>query len=82
MEELAVLETLFWIVIGLGCALFIASYFYIKPGMPVATFNPRHWKPIWKMREHYCGPGYALAKIGLSWVTGGTVALLALWIFG
>ncbi len=65
------MQIVFEILVLLGTLVFLSSIFYLKPGAPVASFNPKHWKPIWKMREHYRGPGYALAKIGLIWMTVG-----------
>jgi len=74
------METLFIILEGLGLITFLWSIFFIKAETPVASCNPRHWKPVWKQQENFRGPGYALQLIGVIWMLVSGIGLLILWV--
>ena len=59
------LATALMMLIGFG--MFIASAFYRAPDAPaIPSFNPKDWKPLWKQKDHFRGPGYKLAILGLN----------------
>ncbi len=74
------MEIIFEILSLLGGLMFLSSVFYLKPGVPVASFNPKHWKPLWKMQDSFRGPGYALAKIGLIWMSIGGLGRVIIYL--
>jgi hypothetical protein len=69
------------LLIGTGLILAIISRFYRAAGQPFSSFNPKYWKPVWKMKDMFRPPGYALNLIGtLIFVAGAVLALLQYFI--
>ncbi|MEW5875891.1 MAG: hypothetical protein AB1752_12015 [Candidatus Zixiibacteriota bacterium] len=51
------------VLIGLGMVL--GSLFYRSENAPpIASFNPKHWTPIWKQQSHFVGRGFFLMIAG------------------
>jgi len=73
-------ETLFWTLEGIGLLTFASSILFLKEGAPVASLNPRNWKPVWKQRDYFRGPGYALQMVGLIWLLVSGIGLVILWL--
>ncbi len=74
-------KDIFYILWGLGLVTMLSSIFFVKPGVPVASFNPRNWKPIWKQKDDFKGPGYALAVVGMIWMTIGALVWIPIMLF-
>jgi len=70
-------KEVFVIVWGLGLLMEVVAIFYLKPDTPIASFNPKKWKPIWKQRGYFKGPGYAIMIIGFIWIAVGSVGWMA-----
>ncbi len=74
------METVVILFGGLGTFLFLSAVFFVKPEAPVASLNPKHWKPVWKQREYFRGPGYALQLLGAICMFISGLGILALWL--
>jgi hypothetical protein len=65
------------LLIGTGLILAIIARFYRVAGQPFSSFNPKYWKPVWKMKDMFHSPGYELNLIGtLIFVIGAVLTLL------
>jgi hypothetical protein len=51
------------ILLGLIIVL-MALRFRTPESPPLLSFNPKHWIPLWKMREAFRPPGYTLNLVG------------------
>lgn len=50
-------------LVGIGLALGALAYRTGKHP-PIPTWNPRRWKPIWRMREWFTPGGFRMHLIG------------------
>jgi hypothetical protein len=66
-------------IIG-GIAFFSSVIFRTDKAPPVASLDPRHWKPVWSsaVRESFRSPGYLLMNGGLISLA---IGVLLRWIF-
>lgn len=75
-EWMAALRPVLAVMVFIGAALFFSSIFFRARGAPpVVSINPRHWIPIWKTRQWFRPPGYALSVIGITLFGIGAIAL-------
>jgi hypothetical protein len=65
-------ETLESYIVFLSVALILLGFILIVVALKFRTskshsllsFNPKHWIPLWKMREAFRPPGYTLNLVG------------------
>lgn len=62
--------------VGTGFILGIVARFFRVEGEPFASFNPKYWKPVWKLKALYRSPGYELSLIGTFMVVIGAILAL------
>jgi hypothetical protein len=61
--------------VGLGMVL--TALRYRTPACPpVPSFNPRQWKPVWKMQDWFEPKGYRLHLIGWELTSAGCILLI------
>ncbi|HEX9751776.1 MAG TPA: hypothetical protein VGB22_10905 [candidate division Zixibacteria bacterium] len=60
------METVGNVLTILGGVVFFSSALMKKPGVPFASLNPKHWKPMWhpKVKESFRPPGYVMMWLG------------------
>ena len=63
------------LLLGTGLILGIIARFFRLEGEPFASFNPKHWKPVWRMKDRYRPPGY-----GLSLISTFVIVIVAVWL--
>lgn len=57
------MSIIFEILVVLGAVLFLSSVFYLKPGVPIGSLNPKDWVMAkQKGSDMYIGPGYRLNR--------------------
>jgi len=71
--------TVFLILWCIGILTTGSSVFFLKPGVPVRSLNPKNWEPIWKQKDNFKGPGYALMIVGYIWMFISAIGLLVHW---
>jgi uncharacterized membrane protein len=74
MEKTMILLKL--LLVGVGFVLMIIARLFRVAGEPFASFNPKYWKPMWKMKDKYHSPGYELSLIGVILVVVGILLSL------
>ncbi len=80
---MAEMKQIFYILWGLGMLVAVSSIFFVKPGVKIASLNPRDWKtPNWKQKENFRGPGYALMMVGCIWWAIGGLVWVSITLFG
>lgn len=65
-------------IAGIVCLTF--SLRYRTEEHPGISFNPRNWKPVWKMQSWFTPKGYWLNLIGVNMlVLASTLGLIFVW---
>jgi hypothetical protein len=59
-----------------GIALMLFSWGNRTSAHPGVTFNPKHWKPIWRMKEFYTPRGYWMQLVGGALLAAGAICHL------
>ena len=79
MKQYIALGCFISMIIGIGLTLSALRYKSDEhPGL--LSFNPRNWKPVWRMRSWFSPRGYWLNLIGISMIVLSSVlALVFLW---
>jgi len=61
------------LLILVGLLVFFSSAIFRRPGVPFASLNPRHWKPLWHpdVKQALRPPGFTLIWAGMGLFTLG-----------
>jgi len=60
-----------------GLAMVLSALRYRTPACPpLPSFNPREWRPVWKMQDWFEPKAYRLHLIGWALASAGCVLLI------